>query len=157
MMAKPTVAFLAVPVPKCRCFHCLRIAELVDVCQVLRADAENTRRDLLTEREGTAMLLAERKRMEANSLDLARQLDQQRAEYWQAADLHQKENESLRLELSAARDDADYWKSLAGEGIDSQCESQSERNREAIGGVLVAACGAFAIGLVAGFKTWWGF
>lgn len=156
MMAKPTVTFLVVPVPECRCFHCLRIAELVDVCQVLRADSESTRRDLLTEREGTTMLLAERKRMEANSLDLAVQLDRQRAEYWQATELYRREIEQLKLEIqSLVRMDASVPADVT---LDSPAPSNAiDIGSEISGALFVASCGTFAFGVFASLQTWWGF
>lgn len=79
--------------PGCNCWHCQRIGELVNVCLALREQLAARESDLRIEREGTAMLLAERKRHEENALDLARQLDQQRADYWRATEANTERDE----------------------------------------------------------------
>lgn len=77
----------------CGCWHCQRIAELVNVCLVLRQNVARLENDLKIEREGTAMLLAENKRHAASALDLACQLDQQRADYWRATEANTERDE----------------------------------------------------------------
>lgn len=135
-------AIITVAVPGCRCWHCIRIAELVDVCQVLRSHNDNLHRDLKTEREGAAMLLAERKRMEGNNLDLAGQLDEACSEYLRGLDAADK---ACEIETRSLRDELNYWRSLCDQ------RPQKPRKPRTWPAVLMGlAC--FAAGVA--FRVW---